>query len=165
MSNPTRFPSVGWFRRLAHRMAAQTEKYKKLGVLDLTLVPRLRFANAQVEVYSITFKNYGCTAVETVPDAYTLSGAHSVIIDGEYPYWREMIENIQRHGHADLQHTLNYLTLPDWPLLLSAVDEEQGQLDIDRFYRYADSLQEFFNEAAAIETSFAEEATCASATG
>jgi hypothetical protein len=35
------------------------------------------------------------------------------------------------------------------------LDEGQDQLDVDRFYRYNESLQEFFNEAAAVETRFA----------
>src|SRR5262249_7358031 len=73
--------------------------------------------------------------------------------------WKEMIESIRTHGAADLTHTLNYLTLPDWPLRLVAVNEEEGQLDIDRFYRYQESLQAFFDEAAAVETRFA---ACAS---
>jgi hypothetical protein len=70
--------------------------------------------------------------------------------------WREMVENIRRHGHADLTHTLNYLTLPDWPLHLVPVDDIEGQLDVDRFYRYNETLQEFFDEAAAVETRFLE---------
>ena len=47
-----------------------------------------------------------------------------------------MVENISQNGHADLSHTLNYLTLPDWPLRLVPVDDGEGQLDVDRFYRY-----------------------------
>jgi hypothetical protein len=35
------------------------------------------------------------------------------------------------------------------------LDESGGQLDADRFYRYIESLQEFFNEAARVETRMA----------
>jgi hypothetical protein len=67
-----------------------------------------------------------------------------------------MVENIRRHGHADLTHTLNYLTLPDWPLrLIPTADDDQ--LDVDRFYRYNESLQQFFDEAAGVETRFRDE--------
>jgi hypothetical protein len=62
--------------------------------------------------------------------------------------------NIRRHGGADLDHTLDYLTLPDWPPHLAPLDDGQGQLDVDRFCRYNQSLQEFFDEAAAVETRF-----------
>jgi len=82
-------------------------------------------------------------------------GRHPVILEGDYAAWKEMIESIRTHGSADLTHTLNYLTLPDWPLRLVAVNEEEGQLDVDRFYRYQESLQAFFDEAAAVETRFA----------
>ena len=37
---------------------------------------------------------------------------------------------------------------------LVPVDEGEGQLDVDRFYRYNQTLQEFFDEAAAVETLF-----------
>ena len=81
-------------------------------------------------------------------------GQHPVILEGDYAAWKEMVENIHQNGHADLTHTLNYLTLPDWPLRLVPVDEGEGQLDVDRFYRYNQTLQEFFDEAAALETLF-----------
>jgi hypothetical protein len=65
-----------------------------------------------------------------------------------------MLENIRRNGHADLTHTLNYLTLPDWPFRLVPVDEGEGQLDVDRFYRYNETLQEFFDETGYVGTRF-----------
>jgi hypothetical protein len=148
------FPSVAWFRHLAERMAAQPDKYRRLGVLDLTLVPHIRFPDGHAEVYSLAFEGYGCPVVEQADGPEAVRGRHPVMIEGEYAAWREMIENIRGHGRADLTHTLNYLTLPDWPFTLSPLDAAEGQLDVDRFYRYNDSLQEFFNEAAAIDTEF-----------
>jgi hypothetical protein len=156
MAAKERFPSVAWFRRLAERMAAQPEKYRRLGVLDLTLVPRIRFPDGRDETYSLAFEGYGCRAVEQPEGPHTVRSRHPVVLGGDYAAWKEMIENIRQHGRADLTHTLNYLTLPDWPLTLSPLDEEEGQLDVDRFYRYNDSLQEFFNEAAGVETAFIE---------
>lgn len=55
-------------------------------------------------------------------------------------------------GVRHLTHTLNYLTLPDWPLRLAAIDDDEGQLDIDRFYRYQANLQAFFDEAGELTT-------------
>jgi hypothetical protein len=46
---------------------------------------------------------------------------------------------------------LNTLTLADWPMQVSAAN----QLDVDRFYRYQQTLQEFFDEAGRFETDFA----------
>ena len=53
-----------------------------------------------------------------------------------------------------MQQTLDYLTLPDWPLRLAAVNDDDGQPDVDRFYRYGETLQQFFDEAAAVDTQF-----------
>lgn len=149
------FPSVGWFRALADRMAAQPEKYRRLGAMDLTLIPRITYPDGRAELYSLTFEGHRCRAVEHLESVAAVRGRHPVVLEGEHAAWREMVENIRRNGHADLTHTLNYLTLPDWPFRLFPVDEGGGQLDVDRFYRYNESLQEFFNEAAAVETRFA----------
>jgi hypothetical protein len=151
------FPSVGWFRALADRMAAEPEKYRRLGAMDLTLVPRIVFPDGHAELYSLTFEGHRCRAIERLESAAAIHGRHPVVLEGEYAAWREMLENIHRHGRADLTHTLNYLTLPDWPLRLLPVDEEgEGQLDVDRFYRYNETLQEFFDETARVETRFVE---------
>ena len=148
------FPSAEWFRALADRMAAQPEKYRKLGVMNLTLAPRISFPDGREMLFSLEFDGNRCRAVRRVDGPATLGGRHAVILEGDYGAWREMIENIRVNGQADLQHTLNYLTLPDWPLRLVAVDEDVGQLDVDRFYRYNETLQEFFDEAARVDTRF-----------
>ena len=148
------FPSVGWFRALADRMAAQPEKYRKLGAMDLTLVPRIALSDGKTEAFRLVFEGHRCTAVDRVGHGEPIGGRHPVVLEGEYGAWREMIENIRHNGRADLTHTLNYLTLPDWPLRLVSVDDGEGQLDVDRFYRYNESLQEFFDEAARVDTRF-----------
>jgi hypothetical protein len=150
------FPSTEWFARLAERMAAQSEKYRKLGVIDLTLVVRIEFPDHHTEMYALDFDAYGCRDVKRVDRLEDVGGRHPVVIEGEFSAWKEMVENIRAHGAADLTHTLNYLTLPDWPLRLAPVNPKEDQLDVDRFYRYNESLQEFFNEAAAIDTRFVE---------
>ena len=153
---PLRFPSVEWFRALAARMTAQPEKYRRLGAVDLTLVPRIVFPDGHVELYSLVFAGQACRAVTAPADLAAVQGPHPVVIDGEWGAWREMVENVRQHGAADLHHTLNYLTLPDWPFRLEALDPEAGQLDVDRFYRYAATLQAFFDEAAGVPTVFAD---------
>ena len=154
MTDGAPFPSVGWFRGLADRMASQPDKYRRLGAVDVTLVPRIVFPDGTSESYALAFAGHGCRGVERVDGTDTHGMRHPVIVDGEYAAWKEMIENIRAHGHADLTHTLNYLTLPDWPLRLIPGDAEEGQLDVDRFYRYNQTLQEFFDEAAGVATRF-----------
>ena len=50
-----------------------------------------------------------------------------------------------------MEHTLNYLTFPDGPMVVSGPD----QLQADAFFRYNESLQRFFNGAAAVATTYA----------
>jgi hypothetical protein len=149
------FPSVEWFRRLAAAMAAAPARYRKLGPMDLTLVPRIVMPDGCVLAFALRFEGYGCVAVDKIDPMHAIAAPHPVALTGDYDAWREMVENIRTHGGADLQHTLNFLTLPDWPLRILPLDDTGGQLDADRFYRYIESLQEFFNEAAHIETRMA----------
>jgi hypothetical protein len=62
-----------------------------------------------------------------------------------------MIENIRDHGEPDLGHTLNRLTMAGTPMKVVASD----QLQVDLFYRFNQSIQAFFNEAAGVPTEFA----------
>jgi hypothetical protein len=151
-SGSTMFPSVEWFEALRAAMQAHRAKYEKLGYVEVTLIPSVAFADGHVERYALVFDLYECSSVRRIESLAEISGPR-VIIEGDHATWREMVENIREHGGADLQHTLNYLTLPDWPMRLSS-DSDQGQLDVDRFYRYQESLQEFFNEAASVPTEF-----------
>ena len=149
------FPSVEWFAALAARMAAAPERYRKLGPLDITLVPRIVFPDGGTELYELVFSGLRCVGLQRVATVAEVTGPHPVLLEGEFGAWREMIESIGTHGGADLSHTLNYLTLPDWPLRIVPLDDAAGQLDADRFYRYIESLQEFFNEAAHVDTRMA----------
>jgi hypothetical protein len=147
------FPSVEWFRRLAAAMEAAPERYRKLGPMELTLVPRIVMPDGRIRSFTLDFSGYRCIAVNETQAV--VCAPHPVALEGDYDAWREMVENIRAHGGADLNHTLNFLTLPDWPLRIVPLDESGGQLDADRFYRYIESLQEFFNEAARVETRMA----------
>jgi hypothetical protein len=147
------FPSVSWFEALRQAMLAHLDTYQKLGSVDLTLVPTITFPDGHVERYALAFGAQDDVAVKQIASTAEIVGPR-VIIEGDYAAWREMVENICTYGGADLQHTLNYLTLPDWPLRVTS-SSEQDQRDVHRFYRYQESLQEFFNEAAAVATEFA----------
>jgi hypothetical protein len=104
---PSTFPSVAWFQRLADAMAAQPEKYRKLGPLDLTLIVRVVYPNGSGQVHALDFQGTRCVAITSLPSASTVRGRHSVILEGDYAAWKEMIESIRAHGGADLTHTLN----------------------------------------------------------
>ena len=58
--------------------------------------------------------------------------------------------DIRANQGPDLEHTLNYLTLPDDPMRVTGPD----QLEVDAFYRYNGSIQRFFNGATQIPTEY-----------
>ncbi len=146
-----RFPSVEFFEALRTLVNADQERFRRLGTVDMTLVASIDYPGHS-DRYAIEFAGYRCVGArrlaidEPAPkDAITLTGA--------YPAWREMIEDIVRNGGADLEHTLNTLTLLDDPMRVQA----DNQLDVDLFYRYQQNLQDFFDETAHVAVCFADE--------
>jgi hypothetical protein len=140
------FPSKEFFDELRARVNANPELFRSLGTADMTLVVRVDYDDKS-DCYEITFAGYRCVGVRQLKSiADAAKGA--VVVSGPYAAWREMIDNIVAQGHADLEHTLNTLTLMDTPLRIEA----ENQLDADLFYRYQQNLQEFFDGAGRSET-------------
>lgn len=144
------FPSEEWFAALKRFADEDPERYRRLGTVDLVLVVKVDFPEGD-RLFELVFSGYRCVAVREL-SSLAGAAAGAVVLEGGYDTWREMIESIERNGKADLAHTLNTLTLPDWPLRVTAAN----QLDTDRFYRYQQTLQEFFDEAARFQTKFVE---------
>jgi hypothetical protein len=142
----TWFPSKEFFEELRAHVNANPDLFRRLGTVDMTLVVKIDYDDSS-DCYEITFSGYRCTGVRQLASvANAAKGA--VILSGPYSGWREMIDNIVANGHADLEHTLNTLTLLDTPLHIEA----DNQLDADLFYRYQQNLQEFFDGAGRSES-------------
>ena len=147
------FPSEEWFRQLQQAMDNEAEKYRRLGSTDLTLHVKINFEDGRAEIYKLIFAGYRCAEIKQVDTPDLGPGKNAAVIEGDYQTWKDMVEDIIRNGGASLEETLNYLTLPDVPMRVwSSGDEDQ--LDVDRFYRFNESLQQFFNAAANVETKF-----------
>ncbi len=100
--------------------------------------------------YLIEFDGLECAGVVAV-DPAGLEGADFVIRMPE-AMWAEMIRNIQEHGKADLEHTLNSIDLSlDEGITYSPVDDQYRQ---DLFYRYNQNFQDFFDASSRVETTF-----------
>jgi hypothetical protein len=97
------------------------------------------------------FEGLKCADIRKPTDS-ELSAADFVI---EMPFnlWKAMIANVQSHGKADLQYTLNSLDLQqDEGIAYSPADDQYRQ---DLFYRYNQNFQDFFDASARVETTFA----------
>lgn len=151
MSQSTLFPSQEWFLELGRQM--QTRKYKDqyrdLGAIDCTMVVQVDDQQGP-EFIEVKFKSYEVESVRYLNSIDEADPEH-FRIEGSIGAWQDMIENIRENGEPDLEHTLNFLTFPDDPMVVAGPD----QLQTDTFYRYNQSLQLFFNGAAEVATSYA----------
>ncbi len=137
-----------WFAGLGERMGVEAEAFRRLGYFETRFVVRV-LPEGDTEDGAGT-----CTGLSF--DGYTLSEAKSLpepwsfdpdfVICGRESAWSRMLDEIERNGRPELRHTLNSLVLLGDELWLESTD----QLREDKFYRYNQSLQEFFNLAAGL---------------
>ncbi len=143
------FPSQRWFEALADQMVENSVEFRNFGPMNCTMVIKVDDAK-KVQLIEIVFEAYAVKSVRSLRSLADANPDHFVL-DAPLEVWREMLANIRDCGTPDLEHTLNFLTFPDDPMVVSGPD----QLQIDAFYRFNESLQRFFNGASAISTSYA----------
>ena len=131
------------FERLARRMASETELFERLGDVQIDLA--LVMLRPEEEPFHILlrFSGVACTDV-TVTTAGRERDA-DCWLEGTLADWEEMFSDISSHGHATGPWTLNALTLFGDRISLHATDP----VGEDRFHRFNQTLQEFFDGAAA----------------
>jgi hypothetical protein len=144
-----KFPSTEWFRKLQQHSLEELERFKRLGFCDCTVGIKVEPEGGQGEAqgFVLIFDGYTCSDVR---ESARPEEESDFTLIGSYDVWQDMIQNIRENGEADLRHTLNYLALPGIALRVVA----QDQLKEDLFYRYNQTLQQFFNQAAKLETEF-----------
>ena len=144
------FPSLEWFQELARLMNENDVPYRRLGYADVRWAVEVQPSepHQSTHLFVFLFEEYGCKSVEACdPDAQP---GVDFVMRATLGTWEEMIRNIQENKGPDLQHTLNYLTLPDDPIYIDAPDF----LSRDMFARYGQTFQLFFNGAIQIPTAF-----------
>ena len=141
LPNDAAFPSDGWFGRLAAAAYDDPETFARLGFAELRLVVEVvdgddhRRFGIVLDGYDVDYAGELTDDLEFAPEA---------TVTGPSDAWREMAENIDAHGGADNEHTLNRLTMAGVPLRVEAVDP----MGRDKFYRYAETLQTLFDGTA-----------------
>ena len=142
-----KFPSVEWFQAVSERAEADREKFRVLGFVDADVGIKIDGNGSGVQSYMLKFRDYG---VESVAESRDLEDA-DFTLEGGLDAWTEMVLNITKNGEADVQHSLNRLTMAGTPLKVLATD----QLKADIFSRFNQSFQAYFNEASGVPTEFA----------
>jgi hypothetical protein len=131
-----------FFEPLAIEMNAHPERYEVLGDLDLVLGVVVTRPAGDAFRARLTFEGIRCTDVsemeaggETTTDCW---------LEGTVDAWADMAGDIRRNGRATGRQTLNSLTMVGDAIQLRGADV----MGVDKFSRFNQSLQEFFDGAA-----------------
>ena len=139
------FPSTEWLERVA-QLAMHDATYRRFGRVDALVGLKVG-----ERVFRLTFDVLEIGAIREI-------GADELrdldfYLDMEPERWQAMLRNISEHGQAEGAYTLNSLDLrlPDGLHQNATGDGYRA----DKFFRFNESLQRFFDLSAQIETTFA----------
>lgn len=133
---------IRFFEPLATEMNAHPDRYEVLGDLDLVLGVVITRPAGDAFRARLTFEGIRCTDVAEMEagDEHTAD----CWLEGTVDAWTDMVADIRRNGRATGRQTLNSLTLVGDAIRLCGVDV----MGVDKFSRFNQSLQEFFDGAA-----------------
>lgn len=135
------FPTKDWFNELA-QIATQTLDPKALGWADLNLGLEIIGPSETYNVV-VCFDGYEINVSDS-----TEFDKVDAIVSGPINVFEAMIKDIQSHGFAQGPYTFNALTIAGIPLSIRSDDP----LNRDKVFRYAQTIQHFFDSAAKLET-------------
>ena len=139
------FPSTEWLQAVAD-LAMADDTYRKFGRVDALVGIKVGD-----QMFRMTFDVFDIRDIRaiTFDDLRDLD----FYLEMEPERWRAMLESIQQEGHAGLEYTLNTLDLklPDG-LAINAMGDGYR---MDKFFRFNESLQRFFDLSSQVETTFA----------
>jgi len=139
-----RFPSLAFFEALRGEMRGAQERFSRLGFFDTTFGVRVLDAGGMALFEgALGFEVFDCVLVREGLEGVT----PDFVLEGPLPAWREMLDAIHRLGAADAAHSLNTLTHFGEALQVR-YDDPDGH---DKLYRFAESIQEFFDLSAGID--------------
>lgn len=138
------FPSVEWFEEL--RDTVQDDPHwRDFGMMDCAMG-----VNVGETTIKLVFDGYEIPEIADISESADEEDLDfTLVMPSER--WQEMIENIQSNGHADLHHTLNTIDLESPEELAKGEDYTRRDL----FYRFNQTLQDFFDASSTVETTFA----------
>jgi hypothetical protein len=143
------FPSVEWLTEVAE-LAMRDEAYRKFGRVDASV--GLKVGD---RVFALTFDVFDIRDIREI-DANELRDL-DFYLDMEPERWQAMLQSIHDNGRAERNFTLNSLdlSLPDG-LHQNATDDGYRA---DKFFRFNENLQRFFDLSSQVETTFEVTAT------
>ncbi len=142
------FPSLTFFQALQTLMRQDEPRFRRLGFIDTTFGVHVVGPNGQEWRYLLAFEVFDCREVTEV-GGFDLT-AIDFVLKGDLSAWVEMLENIRQHNGAGVTHSLNTLTHFGERLTVLYDDPDNR----DKFFRFQESLQEFFDLASKLEIEF-----------
>ncbi len=143
------FPSIEFFRALQSAMAEREETFRRLGFFDTTFGVRVTGPSGVEAEYALAFEVFECTDVR---EATGLTPADvDFILEADAGVWADMLSNIKEKGGADVEHGINTLTHFGDRIKVIYDDPDAH----DKMFRFAESIQEFFDLAAGLDFDFA----------
>ena len=141
------FPSVEWFNAIKD-IVNNDPNFRQLGTVDAVVGVKV-----ENKIYQLTFEAFECTNVREASE----SDLRDMDFWLEQPYdlWKDMLDNIKKHGAADLSHTLNTIDLN----MPEGLARGSDGYKLDLFYRFNQTLQDFFDASATFDTTFADAVT------
>lgn len=143
------FPSVEWFNAIKD-IVNNDPDFRQLGTVDSVIGIKVG-----AKIYELTFEAFELTNVREAREQDLRD--MDFWLEQPYDKWQEMLQNIKANGHADLTHTLNTIDLS----MPEGFARSHDGYRRDAFYRFNQSIQDFFNASAKIDTKFAEPAAVA----
>ena len=129
-------------------MRQDEPRFRRLGFIDTTFGVHVVGPNGQEWRYLLAFEVFDCREVTEV-GGFDLT-AIDFVLKGDLAAWVEMLENIRQHNGAGVTHSLNTLTHFGERLTVLYDDPDNR----DKFFRFQESLQEFFDLASKLEIEF-----------
>ena len=144
----TRFPSEAWFKKLQDIYNSDSSLHTGGGgACDTTAAFKIGD-----ERYRIVFEGHRCVEIRSASEAELASQETDFIIEMAPELWREMVANIQKHGAAHDDHTLNSIDLQQDDSIAYSPEDDQARQDL--FYRFNQNFQDFFDASSRIATTF-----------
>ncbi len=142
------FPSVEFFKALQGLMRKDSARFERLGYFDTTIGVRVLCPDGGRCEYVLTFEVFDCVDVRQVELARQSA---DFILEADLEVWTDMLRNIRARGAADAEHGINTMT-HFGERMRSLYDDPDAH---DKQFRFAESIQAFFDLAAKLEVRFA----------
>ncbi len=137
------FPSVEWFNT-AGDLLNKSDSFKRLGTCDTQMGVAVGD-----RYFEVDFEAFEMAAAKQI-DAERAAELDFVLTQ-DYDAWKAMLQDIKANGRATHEFTLNSLDLRSDAEFAKGKDYNRR----DAFYRFNQTLQEYFDMSAKMDTTFA----------